>query len=212
MNWLEHVNKWKDCQKCPLGKQRFRICLARGVVPCDVLFVGQGPGASEDAVGEPFKGPAGEKLDQVIERALDSSVRVALTNLVCCFPREAKAAGNEEPEWDEVVDCRPRLVEFANIAQPRLVVCVGALAEVGVKKVYDGPRVDILHPAFILARLPQAQKGMALNKCVVQIRSAWNEVLRAGNKVNITKWEDRDASIKAQRGASQTPILDSIPF
>ena len=209
MNWLEHVARWKDCTKCPLGHQRFRICLAKGVVPCDALFVGEAPGQSEDATGEVFNGPAGDKLEQVIERALSSEVRRAYTNLVCCYPREAKMRGDNEPEHEEILACTSRLVEFANIAQPRLVVCVGALSTLYVKKVYAGPRVDILHPAFILARLPQAQKGMALNKCVVQIRSAWLEVESSNN---ITKWEDRDAGIKTQRGASATPILDSIPF
>jgi uracil-DNA glycosylase len=174
-------------------------------------MVGEAPGASEDAIGEPFVGPAGDLLGQIVKRSLDESVRKAFTNIVCCFPREAKARGDNEPERADILACRPRLIEFANIAQPKLVVCVGALADAYVKGVYSGPRVDIIHPAFILSRMPQAQKGMALNKCVVQIRSAWAEVVCSG-KVNITKWEDRDASIKAERGASSTPILDSIPF
>lgn len=193
--WVEHVNHWKDCVKCPLGQQRFRICLARGTVPCDVLFVGEAPGASEDAIGEPFVGPAGNLLDQIVEKALAPEVRRAFTNLVCCFPREAKARGDNEPEREEILACAPRLVEFANIAQPRLVVCVGDLAEHYVKRVYGGPRVHIVHPAFILARLPQAQKGMAANKCAVQIRSAWNSVVESGEP-KFTKWEVKDADLK----------------
>lgn len=210
MNWLDHAAKWKDCTKCPLGHQRFRICLAKGQVPCDVLFVGEAPGASEDATGEVFCGPAGNLLQEIINRALEPETRLAFTNLVCCFPREAKSRGDNEPERDEILSCRPRLIEFANIAQPRLVVCVGTLAEAYVRGIYGGPGVHITHPAYILSKLPQAQKGMEANKCVVQIRSAWNKVIESNSKP--TKWEDKDASVKADGSRSSTPILDSIPF
>src|SRR3954471_2435855 len=96
--WLEHVARWRDCTRCPLSQQRSNIVLARGQVPCDVLFVGEAPGASEDALAQPFCGPAGHLLDQIVERALPPIVSYAMTNLVCCFPREAKAQGDNEPE------------------------------------------------------------------------------------------------------------------
>src|SRR5207244_4450732 len=123
--WTDHVARWKDCTACPLCQQRDRIVLARGQVPCDVVFVGEAPGASEDVLGQPFVGPAGRLLDQIIERALPAGARFALTNLVACFPREAKARGENMPEVKEILACRPRLLEFIDLCRPKLVVRVG---------------------------------------------------------------------------------------
>lgn len=213
ITWLDHVEKWKDCQRCPLAQQRSNIVLARGTVPCDVLFIGEAPGASEDALGLPFVGPAGHLLNQIIERVLpqptadiweklrlpDSTpwsiaidkakdeslvpmetvwVSHAMTNLVACFPANAKRRGDNEPEEHEIVKCRPRLEEFIAIARPRLVVLVGSLAS-NFAPQYDafgriaGARtLDIVHPASIV-RMPVAQKQMAVNRCIAQLRSEW---------------------------------------
>ena len=173
--WLEHVAQWRDCQACPLGGQRDRICLARGTLPADVLFIGEAPGVSEDALGQPFVGPAGQLLDRIIARALPAGIALAWTNLVACFPREAKAAGDNEPERGEILACRSRLIEFVNIAQPRLIVRVGKLATAYCN--FDGrvPYADVMHPAWILRRPLAAQHG-DMNKCVVTIRTAWAAV------------------------------------
>lgn len=183
--WTDHVNKWKDCQLCPLAQQRGNIVIARGVVPCDVLFIGEAPGASEDALGQPFRGPAGHILDQLIERAVPSHVTYALTNLVLCFPREAKARGDNEPEHDEILACRPRLEEFIGIAKPRLIVCVGALAT-GYAPPHDawgriaGAKVvDIIHPAATFPpRMSRVQAGSALRHAEVILRSAVEDMLQ----------------------------------
>lgn len=173
VTWTEHVTQWKDCQLCPLAAQRGRICLARGAVPCDVLFVGEAPGASEDALGQPFRGPAGEVLDQIVERAVPTDVPVAFTNLVCCFPREAKERGDNEPEDAEILACRPRLTEFVNLSQPRLIVCVGSLATQYVDHGDTVPCVDIIHPAATFPpRMPQAQAQMARQRAVTVLRDA----------------------------------------
>lgn len=204
MNWLEHVNNWKDCTACPLAQQRSNICFARSEwigedrpnlhLPCDVAFIGEAPGASEDAIGLPFIGPAGRLMDQIIERALPRGVTHTLFNLVLCFPREAKERGDNEPTREEILACRPRLVEFVNLCQPKLIVTVGDLADRYVPKHSTMRYADIVHPAHILARLPQAQKGMATNKCIVVIRSAVEDVLGAP-PVKFTKWEEEDASV-----------------
>lgn len=173
--WLEHVAKWRDCDKCPLAAQRDNIVIARGTVPCAVLFVGEAPGASEDAIGLPFKGPAGGLLDQIIERAVPPGVTYAMTNLVCCFPREAKAVGDNEPTSEEIAACRPRLKEFVEIAAPKLVVTVGTLATAYFPHHLRGDDpyefCSIDHPAYIL-RMPLAQKGMAVQRTIVVLRTA----------------------------------------
>lgn len=177
MNWFQHVEKWKDCQACSLGQQRDRICLARGSLPATVIFVGEAPGMSEDAIGLPFVGPAGHRLDQIIAAALPADVTYALTNLVACFPREAKSRGENEPERNEILECRPRLIEFVNIAKPRLIVCVGKLASQYITHDSTIPCVDIDHPAYIL-RMPLAQQQMATQKCIVVLRNAVEDVLQ----------------------------------
>lgn len=177
--WTDHVARWKDCRLCPLCDQRANIVLARGVLPCDVCFVGEAPGASEDALGVPFIGPAGHITDQIVERAVPPDVRCAFCNLVCCFPREAKARGENEPEHEEIMACRPRLVEFLNLAQPRLVVRVGNLSQ---EYCPTWPRtVDIIHPAAI-TRMPLAQRQMAVQKATVQLRCAVASMLQSSAK------------------------------
>lgn len=179
--WTDHVAKWKDCQLCPLCRQRDRICLARGQVPADVVFVGEAPGASEDAIGLPFYGPAGDLLQQIIDRVIDSTpdwTSYALANIVACFPREAKGRGDNEPEPSEIRACRPRLVEFLDLCHPRLVVTVGTLARDWIPRSDAVKWCHIVHPASIL-RMPLAQKGMAVQKCIVQLRCAIQNMLQS---------------------------------
>jgi uracil-DNA glycosylase len=180
--WTDHVERWKDCTACGLCQQRDRIVLARGQVPADVVFVGEAPGASEDALGLPFVGPAGKLLDQIIERSLPTGTRYALTNLVACFPREAKDRGENEPEVAEILSCRPRLLDFIQLCRPKLVVRVGRLASDFLEhdaygKVCGAQVVDIVHPAAVL-RMPLAQKGMVVQRAIVQIRCAIADALQ----------------------------------
>lgn len=174
VTWEQHVERWKDCRKCPLCDQRYQICLARGTVPCDVLFIGEAPGASENDLGLPFKGPAGRLLDQIIARAFAGlNLTYALTNLVACFPREAKLRGDNEPEEDEVLACRPRLNEFINIAQPRIIACVGGMSTQYVDHEDTVPCVDLVHPAAILrSKAPQVKKDQDVNHITAVLRSA----------------------------------------
>ena len=179
--WTDHVARWKDCTACALCNQRSNIVLARGKVPCDLLFVGEAPGQSEDALGQPFVGPAGQLLDQIIANAVPPDIRFALTNLVACFPAEAKARGDNEPELSEIQACRPRLRDFIGLAKPRLIVCVGTLASDYIHhdaggQVMGAEVVTITHPASIL-RMPLAQKQMAVQRSIVTVRNAVQDYL-----------------------------------
>lgn len=205
--WTEHVARWKDCTDCPLCQQRDQIVLARGTVPCDVLLVGEAPGASEDTIGLPFVGPAGQLLDQIIERALPPGVTYALTNLVACFPRDAKLRGDNEPERKEIEACRGRLVEFVNTCRPRLVVCVGDLAERYMPRVPTMRYCHIVHPAAI-SRMPLAQKDMAARKAIVVLRCAVEDVLQSGSR-EFTRWGTEHASIQPRTSRQQ---FDDIPY
>lgn len=231
ITWADHVARWRDCHRCPLGDQRSSIVLARGTVPCDVVFIGEAPGVSEDAIGLPFVGPAGELLDNdyenkpgIIQRALATrlvwsdakksnvwvvDVTYALINLVACFPREAKLFGNNEPTPDEIRACRPRLTEFVNIARPRLVVRVGKLATAWADYTSGMKYLDIVHPAAIL-RMPLAQRQMAAQKSVVVLRSAVADMVQS-NCRNFTNWRCENAGIQSS-GQPVAYSPDHIPF
>lgn len=221
--WIEHVNKWKDCQRCPLGQQRDRICFARSEwphqtaerpnlhLPCDVLFIGEAPGPSEDAAGLPFVGPAGVRMDYIISRAIPSSITFALTNLVLCFPREAKEAGENEPEHGEILACRPRLIEFVNIAQPRLIVRVGKLATRYVNFCTTSHYVDIVHPAYIV-RLPQIKQYNEMNRCVVQIEEALRRVMKEPKR-KWTHWGENSAEQqRSKRDTLRQVYKDALDY
>ncbi len=196
MNWLEHVEKWKDCKNCSLSEQRSNICLARGTIPADILIIGEAPGATEDTLGVPFKGPAGQLLDQIINRALIPITTYVLTNLVACYPREAKTRGDNQPERSEILECRPRLVEFVNIAQPRLIVRVGKLVQSYCNFDTSIPFCDIDHPAYIL-RMPSVQQRMAAERCIVTISTAWHDVVNSPQPYK--QWGIKDATVKTHR-------------
>lgn len=146
----QHYQRWsKGCGSCHCPNAT-KIVYCRGQLPCDVLFLGEAPGASEDVRGVPFDGPAGLLLDDIIREAWEQAgsshdtggqnpdgswieewrpadVRWAFTNLVGCLPHNE--SGKVEPDADQIKSCRPRLTEFVGIARPRLVVAVGAVAE-----------------------------------------------------------------------------------
>lgn len=213
-SWDDHVAEWGNCLRCDLGGQRDRICLARGTIPCDVLFIGEAPGMSEDAVGQPFVGPAGVLLDQIIDRAVPPEFACALTNLVCCFPREAKQTDDHQPKSSEIQACEPRLVQFVNIVRPRLIVCVGRLSTEWVDHNDTVPCVDIDHPAFIL-RMPLAQRQMAVQRCIVRVRCALEDALAANKQ--FTKWEngghaEETTRQRLRRGYDRAYSEDDLPF
>ena len=197
----EFCQRWKGgCGSALCSVPGTRVVLCRGTVPCDVLFVGEAPGESENVKGLPFWGPAGKLLDQVIEQAWSmfyphSSLTryeaaayrriakiptYALTNLVCCIPRDEDSRKASEPDSDSIDCCRPRLEEFIELANPRLIVAVGKLAEdylrPGFKHsvCFDRRRtalVSMVHPAAIL-RANAAQQGLAVQRCVVTLQNA----------------------------------------
>ena len=184
--YQNHAARWRDCRRCELACQRSKIVLLRGSVPCDVLFVGEAPGASEDALGIPFVGPAGQLLDRIVEDAIpkfpppepDPRFRWAFTNLVACFPRKAKETDDHQPPPASIQACGERLRELVAVCKPKLLVCVGTLARDWLDPKRRGsikldvPRtISIDHPSFILRSVTAAQ-GLMIKRCVVTIRNA----------------------------------------
>jgi len=175
--------RWIDCTECELCDVRRKTVLARGKLPCDVLFIGEAPGQSEDVLGKPFVGPAGKLLDVTIEQAGGSEVRLAFTNLVCCIPKD-ELGGNKinEPHKEHIQACSERLLEFIRVAKPCAFVCVGKLAAKWLPKIVkddewyrDTASVEIVHPAAIL-RADISQRGLAIQQQIVQLSDLFEEV------------------------------------
>ena len=202
--YQQHVRRWRNCRLCSLCEGRQRVVLARGKIRCDILLVGEGPGQSEDILGAPFVGPAGKLLDHIIKQSTPPSIHWAMTNLVACIPRDESGDKTAEPEPEAIDACRPRLEEFIRIADPRLIICVGKLAEEYLKQGYrhsiklprrDLPLVAIIHPAAIL-RASIAQKGLAVQRAIVTVRNAV-ESLEAHKKEGAS-YESRHRTEKDQ--------------
>jgi DNA polymerase len=179
------VEQWQGCTRCFLKEVRHRTVLVRGDVPCDVLMIGEAPGKSEDDLGAPFVGPAGQLLDQILKRSVPDGVRVALTNLVACIPLTDDGKKLTEPPVEAVEACTPRLLEIIDLANPAVVVCVGTEARDWLDQKYsrcipcDRPMIDVLHPAYIL-RQNYVQQGLLAQQVVVAIGTAVDEYVTGG--------------------------------
>ena len=175
LNYKGHKTRWEDCELCELSDQRNRMVFARGRLPAHILFIGEAPGASENALGQPFKGPAGKLFDRLVE-PIPQEIRWATTNLVCCFPKEAKKTNNHQPPKAAVLACQPRLLEFYKLAKPQIVFSLGKLAQKWVPKILgqvhpeDGFTI-MLHPSAIL-QMDQAQRPLAIKRCQAAIQDA----------------------------------------
>jgi uracil-DNA glycosylase family 4 len=141
--YQDHVSEWKSCTGCSLCETRKRVVFARGTLPCDILFVGEAPGVSEDILGVPFVGPAGKLLDDLIRESVRAVFeeaylpRMAYYNIIGCIPlKDGEKIG--QPPKDAIKGCSRRLAEMVEIAQPRLIVAVGQVAGREIPKMLRG--------------------------------------------------------------------------
>jgi len=112
------------CRKCRLCETRTQTVFGVGPRQAPLMVVGEGPGADEDARGEPFVGRAGKLLDEML-RAIGRSRQADtfIANVVKCRP-----PGNREPAEDEAEACRPYLEQQLQWVRPRLIVALGRVA------------------------------------------------------------------------------------
>ena len=108
------------CTRCPLSAGRTRTVPGEGNPISDVLLVGEGPGAREDATGRPFVGPAGQLLDELLHSIGWAREHVFIANVVKCRP-----PGNRDPEPEEIAACRPYLDRQENALDPAVIVTLG---------------------------------------------------------------------------------------
>lgn len=110
----------RGCRKCVLHRERTQTVFGVGNPRPDLVFVGEGPGADEDAQGEPFVGRAGQLLTRMIAAMQLTREQVYICNVVKCRP-----PGNRTPEDDEMAACAPYLVRQLAILRPRVIVALG---------------------------------------------------------------------------------------
>jgi DNA polymerase len=113
-----------DCKRCVLHKQgRKQIVFGVGDPTTELMFVGEGPGADEDAQGEPFVGRAGQLLNNMIKAMGIERKQVYIANIVKCRP-----PGNRTPEREECETCSPFLMRQIAVVKPKVIVALGATA------------------------------------------------------------------------------------
>jgi DNA polymerase len=156
-----------DCRRCRLCEGRTKIVFGQGRASAELMFVGEAPGADEDASGLAFVGRAGQLLTDMIEKGMKiKRAEVFIANVIKCRP-----PGNRPPEADEVLTCQPFLEAQIRTIQPRAIVALGATAGKFMTKTaepisrlrgrfssWDGiPVMPTYHPAYLL-RNPSAKK------------------------------------------------------
>jgi DNA polymerase len=178
-----------SCAKCRLHETRTNTVFSRGNPQSKLCFVGEGPGADEDAQGVPFVGRAGQLLDRMIQAmGLDPAKDVYVCNIVKCRP-----PGNRRPEPDEVTACIPYLHEQIALVDPKVIVALGntsVAALLGTKlgitkvrgawKLYRGkiPVMPTYHPSYLLR--PSAQQAEAK-------RQAWEDLQAVMKELGLAK-------------------------
>jgi DNA polymerase len=123
-DWEGLRDRVAGCRKCKLCSTRTQTVFGVGERSAPLMVIGEGPGADEDAKGEPFVGRAGKLLDEMLASIRHSRQRdVYIANVVKCRP-----PGNRDPEADEVEACRPYLDQQIRLVKPRLIVALGRIA------------------------------------------------------------------------------------
>jgi DNA polymerase len=149
----------QDCRRCRLCDGRTTVVFGSGNPHADLVVIGEGPGADEDAQGLPFVGRAGQLLTKMLASVQLTRDEVYITNAVKCRP-----PGNRNPEADELAACAPFLATQMGVIQPRVVLALGSVASQALLRTKEpigklrgrvhpygsAVLVPTFHPAFLL--------------------------------------------------------------
>lgn len=172
----KHIAKWSNCRRCSLYKTKCHYVFYRGTCPCDVLFIGEAPGPTEDILGVPFIGEAGSILSSILKETFNllaqwgiPEPRIGITNLICCYPT-SDGQSFRVPTETEIHACSPRLSELIKIAKPSSFVLLGDTAQ---NLCYSLPeKADVLnltHPSAILRNPDRELAIHAYKECVTNL-------------------------------------------
>jgi len=170
------------CTKCShLAAARKNVVFGVGDINAQLMFIGEAPGADEDAQAEPFVGKAGQLLTKIIQTMGLNREAVYIANILKCRPdTPGQSAGNRKPTPEEMQTCIPYLHEQIDLIQPKVIVALGATAvdgllgkTIGITKLrgqwrtYRGiPLMPTYHPAYLLR-----------NQALSEKRRVWEDVL-----------------------------------
>jgi DNA polymerase len=158
------------CKKCRLAKGRNKVVFGNGPVPCDLMLIGEAPGADEDLQGLPFVGRAGQLLTQILASVgIRRPDDIYIANTVKCRPPE-----NRAPQADEQAACAPYLEAQIKYVKPKIILLAGSPAVKAILKTdapitglrgkwlkLPGTEISVMplfHPAYLL-RNPSKEKG-----------------------------------------------------
>lgn len=155
-----------NCTKCDLHKTKTNTVFGDGNINAKYMFVGEGPGETEDLEGKPFVGRAGKLLTNMIKSMGLEREEVYISNIVHCRP-----PGNRKPTPEEVEKCLPYLESQIGLIKPKVIITLGNTATdalcgagLGITKRHGGvetynntPVVPTFHPSFLL-RKPTAKE------------------------------------------------------
>ena len=160
----------QGCRKSQLCEARHTIVFGSGNPEADLVVIGEGPGADEDAQGLPFVGRAGQLLTRMLASVDLTREEIFITNAVLCRP-----PANRNPEPDELAACAPFLAEKLAVIQPKVILTLGSVATQSLLRTKepigklrgrlhrygDAVLVATFHPAFLLRNPGQDYKRMA---------------------------------------------------
>lgn len=147
------------CLQCPLGQTRTKFVFGVGNPHARLMFVGEAPGADEDAQGEPFVGRAGQLLNKILVAISMKREEVYIANILKCRP-----PNNRTPIPEEVAECMPYLKKQIALVKPQIIVCLGLTAAQNLLGINDSlgklrgrlltfentPLLVTYHPAALL--------------------------------------------------------------
>lgn len=184
----------EQCRKCGIGALRRNSVYGEGDPCAEVMVVGEGPGETEDKLGRPFVGRAGELLDRMLLAIDLRREDVFICNTVKCRPTldTGTRLANRPPTPDEMSNCRPYLDEQIEIIRPRVILALGAPAaksfmgeRFSITKQrgqwFEGPLgipiIATFHPAYILR-----QTGGAMSEVK---RLVWNDLKQVRDRLRV---------------------------
>jgi uracil-DNA glycosylase len=177
------------CRKCaPLAASRKNVVFGVGDIYSPLMFVGEAPGADEDAQGEPFVGKAGQTLTKIIKTMGLSREVVYIANVLKCRPDTDQPTGNRRPRPDEMKTCLPYLLAQIDLIQPKVIVALGGVAMEGLfgrpipimkargkwEQFQTIPVMPTFHPAYLLH-----------NQSITEKRKLWEDMLKVMEKLGL---------------------------
>lgn len=194
---LAEVRACRDqlpCAACPYGQgEHPHIVFGVGSPEAELMFVGEAPGADEDAQGEPFVGRAGQLLTKIIGVMGYRREEVYIANILKCRPdTPGETAGNRAPTPAEMESCRPSLFAQIEVISPRVIVALGATAMRGLLDAaapmrdlrgrwHDFRSIPVMatyHPSYLLRNQDNAEK-----------RKVWEDMLLVKERLGHTLTE-----------------------